>query len=54
MVTKRPSRTVAETPLPLVKQLLGAADDTEVLVGGQALSVGARQGSCRLSHAAFC
>ena len=39
MVTKRPSRTVAETPLPLVKRLLGAADETEVLVGGQALSV---------------
>ena len=39
MVTKHPSRTVAETPLPLVKRLLGAADDTEVLVGGQALSV---------------
>lgn len=39
MVTKRPSRTVAETPLPLVKRLLGAADESEVLVGGQALSV---------------
>ncbi len=39
MVTRRPSRTVAETPLPLVKRLLGAADGTEVLVGGQALSV---------------
>ena len=36
---KRASRTVAETPLPLVKRLLGAADETEVLVGGQALSV---------------
>jgi hypothetical protein len=39
MVTKRASRTVAETPLPLVKRLLGASDETEVLVGGQALSV---------------
>lgn len=39
MVTKRASRTVAETPLPLVRRLLGAADETEVLVGGQALSV---------------
>lgn len=39
MVTKRPSRTVDETPLPLVKRLLGAADESEVLVGGQALSV---------------
>jgi hypothetical protein len=39
MVTKRASRTVAETPLRLVKRLLGAADETEVLVGGQALSV---------------
>jgi hypothetical protein len=39
MVTKRAGRTLAETPLPLVKRLLGAADETEVLVGGQALSV---------------
>jgi hypothetical protein len=39
MVTKRASRAAAETPLPLVKRLLGAADETEVLVGGQALSV---------------
>ena len=39
VTTKRTGRTVAETPLPLVKRLLGAADDTEVLVGGQALSV---------------
>ena len=39
MVTKRASRTLAETPLPLVKRLLGASDETEVLVGGQALSV---------------
>ena len=40
MVTaKRAGRTAAETPLPLVKRLLGAAGDTEVLVGGQALSV---------------
>lgn len=39
MVTKRTGRTVAETPLPLVKRLLGAADESEVLVGGQALSI---------------
>jgi hypothetical protein len=39
MVTKRAGHTLAETPLPLVKRLLGAADETEVLVGGQALSV---------------
>lgn len=39
MVTKRTGRTVAETPLPLVKRLLGASSETEVLVGGQALSV---------------
>lgn len=39
MVTKRAGRTVAETPLPLVRRLLGASDETEVLVGGQALSV---------------
>jgi hypothetical protein len=39
VTTKRPSRTVTETPLPLIKRLLGAAGDTEVLVGGQALSV---------------
>ncbi|MEQ1683362.1 MAG: hypothetical protein ABL916_06910 [Burkholderiaceae bacterium] len=38
-MTKRISRTVAETPLPLVRRLLGATDETEVLVGGQALSV---------------
>lgn len=39
VTTKRTGRTVAETPLPLVKRLLGAAGETEVLVGGQALSV---------------
>lgn len=39
VTTKRTGRTVAETPLPLVRRLLGAADETEVLVGGQALSV---------------
>ncbi len=39
MVTKLSARAVAETPLPLVKRLLGASDETEVLVGGQALSV---------------
>jgi hypothetical protein len=39
VVTKRTGRTQAETPLPLVKRLLGAADENEVLVGGQALSV---------------
>ncbi len=39
VTTKRANRTVAETPLPLVKRLLGAADENEVLVGGQALSV---------------
>ncbi len=39
VTTKRAGRTVAETPLPLVKRLLGAADQNEVLVGGQALSV---------------
>jgi hypothetical protein len=39
MVTNRTGRALAETPLPLVKRLLGAADETEVLVGGQALSV---------------
>lgn len=39
MTAKRAARTAAETPLPLVKRLLGAAGNTEVLVGGQALSV---------------
>jgi hypothetical protein len=39
VTTKRPGRTVAETPLPLVRRLLGAMDESEVLVGGQALSV---------------
>ncbi len=40
MVTaNRPARTAAETPLPVVKRLLGAASETEVLVGGQALAV---------------
>lgn len=38
MTTRRARRAAAETPLPLVKRLLGTADDTEVLVGGQALS----------------
>ena len=39
VTTKRTARTVAETPLPLVKRLLGAASENEVLVGGQALAV---------------
>ncbi len=40
MVTaKRPARTAAETPLPVVKRLLGAASETDVLAGGQALAV---------------
>ena len=39
VTTKRAGRAVVDTPLPLVKRLLGAADETEVLVGGQALSV---------------
>ncbi len=39
VTTKRTARTVAETPLPLVKRLLGAASENEVLVGGPALAV---------------
>lgn len=50
MVTKRTGRTVTETPLPLVKRLLGASDETEVLVGGQALSVWIVKYGLQLPH----
>jgi len=39
VTTKRPARAAAETPLTVVKRLLGAASETDVLVGGQALAM---------------